>query len=89
LEKFITHSKLLSAPQSHENQCGKFFFERTKMTEQLLRRYGVEQITGMSKSGLYRAMAEGNFPRPVKIGQRAVAWRASDIAKWLESRTTA
>ncbi|MBU2866775.1 helix-turn-helix transcriptional regulator [Pacificibacter marinus] len=58
------------------------------MTEHLLRRYGVEQITGMSKSGLYRAMSEGNFPRPVKIGKRAVAWRASDIALWLESRTT-
>jgi prophage regulatory protein len=32
-------------------------------------------------------MAEGTFPKPVKLGKRAVGWRASDIAAWLESRS--
>jgi len=31
-------------------------------------------------------MADGAFPRPVKLGKRAVGWRASDITAWLESR---
>jgi len=31
-------------------------------------------------------MAEGNFPKPVQLGKRAVGWRESDIAAWLQSR---
>jgi prophage regulatory protein len=30
-------------------------------------------------------VASGRFPQPVRIGKRAVAWRASDINKLLES----
>ena len=52
----------------------------------LLRRPEVEKIVGLSVSSLYRLMAEGSFPRPVRLGGRAVAWRATDIADWLESR---
>jgi prophage regulatory protein len=52
----------------------------------ILRRPEVEQTTGLSRSTLYAMMADGAFPRPVKLGKRAVGWRASDITAWLESR---
>jgi len=29
-------------------------------------------------------MAEGKFPRPVKIGRRAVGWIEEDINQWIE-----
>lgn len=51
----------------------------------LLRRRTVEAITGLSKSTLYKLIDEGRFPRPVKIGARAVAWRNSDISEWINS----
>jgi prophage regulatory protein len=54
----------------------------------LLRRPQVEAITGLSRSSIYRAMDQDQFPRPVKIGQRAVAWREADLNAWLSSRTT-
>lgn len=59
------------------------------MLDTLLRRPEVEARTGLARSTIYAAMSAGTFPRPVKIGARAVAWRSADIAQWLESRETA
>ena len=59
------------------------------MGQRLLRRRQVEELTAMSRSSIYRAMMEGNFPRPVRVGPAAVRWRASDITAWLESRPVA
>jgi prophage regulatory protein len=52
----------------------------------LLRRGEVERLTGLSRSTLYEWMKRGDFPQPVKLGARIVAWRESDVAAWLESR---
>ena len=56
------------------------------MTEQLLNIHQVEAWTGMNKGTLYRQMAQGQFPRPIRIGLRAVRWRERDLQAWLESR---
>ena len=58
----------------------------TNMKDRLLRRRQVEEITGLSRSSIYRLMQEGEFPRPVRVGPGAVRWKASDLAAWLESR---
>ena len=56
------------------------------MLESLLRRPDVEAITGLSRSSIYAAMSRGDFPRPVKLGKRAVAWPKSAIDDWIEER---
>ena len=58
------------------------------MAEKLLRRPEVEARTGLSRSTIYAWMEREDFPQPVKLGTRLVAWRESDIAAWLESRET-
>ncbi len=58
------------------------------MTERILRRREVEARTGLSRSTLYAQMAEGTFPRPLRLGKRAVGWPDSAITQWLESRET-
>ena len=58
------------------------------MAETLLRRPEVEARTGLSKSTIYAWIERGDFPQPVKLGTRLVAWRESDITAWLESRET-
>ena len=54
--------------------------------DRLLRRPEVELATGMKRATLYRDMALGRFPRPVKIGKRAVAWPQSVIDAWIADR---
>ena len=56
------------------------------MTNRIFRRHDVEQMVGLSRSTLYAMMAEGNFPKPVKLGKRAVGWHERDILDWIESR---
>ena len=56
------------------------------MTATILRRPAVEQATGLSRSTIYAMMAEGAFPKPVRLGKRAVGWREADVRAWLESR---
>lgn len=56
------------------------------MTGILLRRPEVESRTGLSRSTIYDWMKRGNFPQPVKLGARIVAWRESDVTAWLDSR---
>lgn len=55
-------------------------------SDQLLRRPAVEELTGLSRSTLYEMMPKGAFPRPVKIGARAVAWRKSQVDAWIRER---
>ncbi len=58
------------------------------MAERILRRPEVESRTGLSRSTIYQWMKDGQFPQPVKLGARLVAWRESDVTAWLESRET-
>ena len=59
------------------------------MTEKLLRRRQVEEMTGLSRSSIYRLMRIQEFPVAVKVGPAAVRWKESDITSWLESRPLA
>ncbi len=54
-----------------------------------LRIQAVIRVTGLSRSTLYRLIADETFPRPVRLGPRAVAWRRSDIDAWGETRSIA
>ena len=46
----------------------------------------VVHMTGLCRSTIYKMVSEKKFPSPVRLGDRAVAWRQSDLAKWSESR---
>lgn len=56
------------------------------MAEKLLRRPEVEARTGLSRSTIYDWIKRGEFPAPVALGARLVAWRESDIEGWLTAR---
>ncbi len=51
----------------------------------LLDKHAVESMTFLDITTIYRKMAVGTFPQPLKVGRRRVAWRSSDIVKWQES----
>lgn len=59
------------------------------MADKHLRRTAVEALTGLARSTIYDLMAKGQFPRPVKLTGKAVAWPESKITEWLAQRQAA
>ena len=57
--------------------------------ETFLRHAAVSARTGIPRSSIYAWMAAGLFPKQVRLGARAVAWRSSDIDVWIASKATA
>lgn len=57
------------------------------MVRRILRRPDVELATGLSRCTIYSMMADGRFPKPLRLGKRAVGWIESDIEAWLGSRS--
>lgn len=55
----------------------------------VLRLPTVRSITGLSRSSIYLRIAQGTFPRPVKLGSRAVGWLQTEIAAWVDDRIKA
>lgn len=59
------------------------------MAEQLqsfLRLKQVKILTGLSRSWIYEAIRRGDFPPPISLGARAVAWTSTSIAEWQAKR---
>ena len=52
----------------------------------VLRLADVKRLTGLCKSSIYQMMKNGNFPRRVVLGCRAVGWMACDIHAWLHAK---
>lgn len=46
----------------------------------------VMQKTALSRSSIYRKMEEGEFPKSVSLGDRAIAWVESEVDDWMEER---
>jgi prophage regulatory protein len=55
------------------------------MQERIIRRPDVEKITGLSRSSIYAKMADGTFPKPVKLGPNCVGWKESEVQNWIEA----
>ncbi len=58
----------------------------TDRTLRVLRLRDVKAKTGQATSTIYAAMASGNFPRPVPLGERAVGWLENELDSWIEAR---
>lgn len=52
----------------------------------LIRLKEVQNRVGLGRSTIYRWMAEGNFPKSVRLGGHAVAWVLADIDHWVSQR---
>jgi prophage regulatory protein len=57
--------------------------------QSLIRLPEVERRTSHSCSEIYKRMHAGTFPRPVKIGRRAVAWVEEEIDRYVKAKIAA
>jgi len=52
----------------------------------LIRRKEVQAATGLSFSSIYALVEKKEFPAPVKLSERRVAWVESEVQEWLDNR---
>jgi prophage regulatory protein len=74
---------------SHHSRIFHTMQENAQMAEKHYRRPEVEELTGLSRTTIYAMMSRGEFPRPIRLTRKAVAWPESAITEWLNSREAA
>jgi len=52
----------------------------------LIRKRTVLSRVGLGNTSIYKRIKEGTFPKPVPIGDRAVAWDSEAIDSWIEAK---
>jgi prophage regulatory protein len=51
--------------------------------DRIIRLNTVLSRTGLSRSTIYRKIAEGTFPAQIKISTNGTGWHESDINRWI------
>ena len=82
LSKVATRAMIAAAPSLNACHNGG---GSTRDLDRLLPLKEVIDLTSLSKASIYRRFPD-TFPAPVKCGVSRVAWRRSDIEKWLADR---
>ena len=44
-------------------------------------------MIGLSRSTIYEQIQAGTFPKPIRLGPKAVGWLESEVLAWIEART--
>jgi prophage regulatory protein len=57
--------------------------------KKLIKLKAVMDYTGLGRSTVYNYIAENQFPKPVSLGLRAVAWVESEVQDWILERIEA
>jgi prophage regulatory protein len=56
---------------------------RDKQASDLIRIKEVMSMTGLSKSSIYTYKNKGEFPNPIQLSSRSVAWVRVDVEQWV------
>lgn len=51
--------------------------------DKLMRVREVMAAVGLSRASIYKLLAAGRFPAPVRVGIKAVRWRQSHVEGWI------
>lgn len=43
-------------------------------------------LTGLGKTSIYNRIKAGQFPTPIRLGERCVRWRAGEVRAWLRGQ---
>ena len=54
-----------------------------RQPDRIIRFNTVRARTGLSRSTIYRKIAEGTFPAQIKISINGAGWKESDINRWV------
>jgi prophage regulatory protein len=71
---------LVSAVVRNSQQEGR---AAMREPDRIIRLKTVLSRTGLSRSTIYRKIAEGTFPAQLKISTNGTGWHESDISRWI------
>jgi prophage regulatory protein len=57
------------------NDSGRRFLRLTEVKHQV----------GLGRSAIYQKVKSGDFPAPVNLGARAVAWCSDEVSAWMDA----
>lgn len=57
--------------------------------DRFLRLPEVISLVGLSRSTIYAEVSKGRFPAALQLSTSTVAWRASEVVAWMQSRQRA
>ena len=57
--------------------------------ERFIRMPVVLDISGLSKTTIYEYVSRGEFPAPVSLGAKSVAWVESEVVAWMDAKISA
>ncbi|MBB5456773.1 AlpA family transcriptional regulator [Paraburkholderia sp. Cpub6] len=68
-----------NAPSKPTTHGGAAFYRMSRLTK----------LLDVGRSTLYEWIKAGRFPSPVKLGPKAVGFRAEDVHAWIAAREVA
>ena len=69
----------------YEN-CWSIENMKHEKNEKILRIEDLKLMLGVSNSTIWRWRKSGNFPTHIKLGDRLIGFKESDINEWLDSQ---
>ena len=54
------------------------------MATQILRGPAVMEMTGLSRTSIWRRERRGDFPRRIRLGPNSVGWMSDEVTAWVE-----
>lgn len=88
----VQPEQLIPKKMPHSQKRSDAGFHRSSDTlddVSFLRLPEVKAVTGLSKTSIYELVRDKNFPAPVRLGPRAVAWVRSEVRQWALERVHA
>ena len=76
LRSQLTQKRIVHPPAGRTTNC------TGNQERVLLRLRDVCQMVGLSRSTIYKRLAEERFPEPIRLGERTVRWSAEAITVW-------
>jgi prophage regulatory protein len=80
-----THPRVTCSPQAAATRRA---LASQTVSRVLLRLCDVCDMVGLSRSTIYSAMANGSFPKAIRVGARSVRWRSTDVGAWVAAQET-
>jgi prophage regulatory protein len=60
-----------------------------QLLDRILRPREVTEVTGLSRTTIWRGVIAGTFPKPVRLTPSTIGWCQTDVSNWLAGRRAA